>query len=253
MSANGGDGGESKVRKRPAAARDTDGLLRVVATSGGRDDPAFGGRAASCTVESLLARDAAAGAAAGAAADPTGEEAAVFSGYLLKRGYRFGNLLSGCPACCGCKPVWKKRFFVLRGGYLFRFASNTRTARPKGVPEPLSDAYIDAAQSLDDGGADAGEADNVGDLLIHISTIRKEYLLKAGSLERRNEWIRRLRRAKERSIKVSLGHATQSAADKAARRHGQELFQQGLRREIARTKQEVEMRSAGMGGMGGGF
>ena len=118
---------------------------------------------------------------------------------------------------------------------------------------PLSDAYIDVAQSLDDGGTDEGEEENVGDLLIHISTIRKEYLLKAGSPERRNEWIRRLQRAKERSIKVSLGHAQQSAADKAARQHGQELFRQGLRREIAKAKHEVEMRSAGMGGMGGGF
>ena len=39
-------------------------------------------------------------------------------GFLLKKGYRFFNL---CSCCCG--PVWKKRYFIIKGGFLFRFSS----------------------------------------------------------------------------------------------------------------------------------
>ena len=41
-------------------------------------------------------------------------------GYLQKRGYRFYNL---CACCVG--PVWKDRYFVLSGGYLFRFTNES--------------------------------------------------------------------------------------------------------------------------------
>jgi len=39
-------------------------------------------------------------------------------GWLQKRGHKFYNL---CSCCIG--PVWKDRYFVLSGGYLFRFTN----------------------------------------------------------------------------------------------------------------------------------
>lgn len=41
-------------------------------------------------------------------------------GYLQKRGYRFYNIFSCCLG-----PVWKDRYFVLSGGYLFRFTNES--------------------------------------------------------------------------------------------------------------------------------
>ena len=99
---------------------------------------------------------------------------------------------SCCPACCGCRPVWKRRFFVMRGGYLFKFVSDKRTARPKGTPIPLIDAYIDAAAGDEDGEHAIAEAASEGmDLAdhrrtIHIRTIRKEYMLRAETVARRD-------------------------------------------------------------------
>ena len=74
-----------------------DGLLSVMSTSGGRmSEEAWDGTAA-VNVESLLERE------------DGQDDMVVFSGHLMKRGYRLGNLLACCPACFGCKPIWKKR------------------------------------------------------------------------------------------------------------------------------------------------
>ena len=86
--------------------------------------------------------------------------------------------------------------------------------------------------------------------VIHISTIRKEYILKADTIERRDEWVKRLRYAKQVSIKVSLGHAKQTNSDRAATRAGGKLFKRGIRREINRAKQTLEMQQMMGSGMG---
>lgn len=166
----------------------------------------------------------------------------AMTGFLLKRGYAFGNMFSCCPSCCGCKPRWKKRFFVLNGAYLFRFPSQESNARPKGVPIPIGDAHFDSVSMGD------GDMDDVNlETLIRVSTIRKEYLLRAPTVEKRNEWIRALRRAKERTIKVALGHAPESRAAAFARETGDRLFNDGIKREVQRAKNEIEMQSAAFG------
>lgn len=229
-----GDGGESESA----------GLLSVMSTSGGRMGEEDWDDAAGVNVGSLLERE------------DGQDDMAVFSGHLLKRGYRFGNLLAGCPACCGCKPVWKKRYFIMRGGFLFKFAGDSRKARPKGTPIPLANAQIDfAGATPDDDHDDFASFDGNIDsserkLIIHISTIRKEYTLKADTTQRRDEWIRRLRHAKQIAIKVSLGHAKQTNSDRAATRAGNVLFKRGIRREINRAKQTIEMQQMVGAGIG---
>ena len=149
------------------------------------------------------------------------------SGYMHKRGYRFSNLLTCCPSCCGCGPTWKKRFFVLRGGFLFRFTSNTRTARSKGTPIPLTDATF------------VCNAEMENNTSLSVLTVRKDYVLRAETTEQRNEWLNKLRTAKQISIKVRLGHALDSSVDRRAREAGERLCSAGARRE----KRENEMRN----------
>jgi hypothetical protein len=225
------------MRRRTANDdEEVDGLLRVIATSGGNDST-HDYMSSGPTVSQLLERV---------------EETKIdtidtivdttFSGNLDKRGYRFGNLLTCCPTCCGCGPVWKKRFFVIRGGFLFRFTSNNRTARPKGTPIPLTDCIIGRVT------IDEDELTNP-ELLLSLSTIRKEYILRANTKERRDEWIHRLQTAKHLSIKVSLGHAKQSNVDKRARLAGERMFNDNIRRERQAMDHETEMRNlSGMGG-----
>ena len=62
--------------------------------------------------------------------------------------------------------------------------------------------------------------------LLHFERLRAE------TVARRDEWIRRLRHAKQVAIKVSLGHAKQTTADRDATRAGQRLFKRGIRREM---------------------
>ena len=227
----------SKVRQRnqPKTEDEINGLLNVISTSGGNDST-HDWMSSGPSVAQLLERA------------PTGPETkdqsidTTFSGTLHKRGYRFGNLLICCPSCCGCGPVWKKRFFIIRGGYLFRFTSNNRTAKPKGTPIPLSDAIVGTVE------IDEDEVDDPN-LLLSVSTIRKEYILKAENIEKRNEWIKRIRTAKHMSIKISLGHAKQNNIDKRARTAGDRMFKAGIRRERQAMDHETEMRN--LNGMGG--
>ena len=237
------------------------GLLSVVSTSGGQPDDDGGGWTGSATdptVESLLARSPESKRGGDQSVPGQQDDRVVFSGYMLKRGYKFGNLLACCPACCGCRPVWKRRFFVMRGGYLFKFVSDKRTARPKGTPIPLIDAYIDAVAEDEDGEHAIAEAASEGmDLAdhrrtIHIRTIRKEYMLRAETVARRDEWIKRLRYAKQIAIKVHLGHAKQTDEDRAATRAGERLFKRGIRREMTRAKQTLEMHQMMGSGAGPG-
>jgi len=232
-----------RQRKKPSE-EEVAGLLKVMSTSGGHDENEDY-LSVGPTVSQLLERveeskdeqQQQQQQQNSPTIDPT------FSGNLFKKGYRFGNLLACCPSCCGCGPVWKKRFFIIRGGYLFRFTSNNRTARPKGTPVPLSDAIVNVVDV-----ADESENENPA-LLLSVSTLRKEYILRAETVEKRNQWIQKLNLAKHISIKVSLGHAKQSSVDRRARKAGERLFNDGIRRERQAMDHETEMRN--LGGMGG--
>ena len=61
------------------------------------------------------------------------ENPSVRAGFLLKQGWPYHGLLSWIP-CCGLdRPIYKRRYFVLRSGYLFRYKNENSTS-PKGLP-----------------------------------------------------------------------------------------------------------------------
>lgn len=166
----------------------------------------------------------------------------LHSGYLDKKHYYLSGLLDGC--CAGCSFTWKRRYFVVKGGYLFRFGK-AGAAKPKGTPIPLDGATIGAAP------------DDEGDeTCLEVSTVRKSCILRAPSVEERDEWIRLLRVAKRQAIKVSMGHVHLADDERTAADLGAEMVQAQLRREAEETrKQSMEiaslLRSSG-GAFGGG-
>jgi hypothetical protein len=85
--------------------------------------------------------------------------------------------------------VWKRRFFVLQAGYLFRFASPT--GRAKGTPVPVESALI---EELDEDDEESG-----GRPCIRVGTLRAMYVLAAPTREAAGAWAADLRAAKDQA------------------------------------------------------
>ena len=163
------------------------------------------------------------------------------AGWLLKRHERCLNL---CPSWMpGTRPTWRRRYCVLRGEYLFRFAG-AHARKPKGTPislrgmtaafvgeadeeyePPSNDAYDDSAAGASAAGTGADDGGKLG-YLFRVATLRKEFVFGAPTREARAAWVRALRAAKQHAIKCALGHAKRGDGDAFANTQGARLVQQ---------------------------
>jgi len=163
------------------------------------------------------------------------------SGYLLKEGWNFHGLLSWIP-CCGCdQPVYKRRFFVLRGGYLFRYVDE-HGSTPKGLPIPVEDSTVHQQVSASD--APNVDEDNTSTIII-LRTLRKEYILRARNITERDHWIRQLRSAKQWAIKARMGHVAVSSLDKRIMAAGDAMYKKSLQRERKDAEENMELKMYG--------
>jgi hypothetical protein len=128
----------------------------------------------------------------------------VHSGFIEKQGVTFG-----------CIPTWKRRYLVLKAGYLFKFESE-RGAKPKGVPIPLPEAEW-AATPLDK-----------KPFCFTISTIRKQYLFSATNYHDMTQWLSVLSQQKLIAIKQAMGHLPLSEDDRYANAAGEFLCKKKL-------------------------
>jgi hypothetical protein len=130
-------------------------------------------------------------------------------GYLFKHGVTYG-----------CWPTWKRRYCIVKGGFLFKFSS-PNSSKPKGTPIPLTDCEIDGVDLPAAAAAAAKKADpsaNVQHTLygVRLSTLIHEYTFGCVSEEERSHWIRKLRTHKQLAIKQMMGHAPVSADEQFA-------------------------------------
>ena len=100
-----------------------------------------------------------------------------------------------------CLYPWKTRFFILIGGYLFRYA-DAAGKKPKGVPIPLDAVTINRCE---DGDSDGGRC-------FEVVTIRKVYILRAISQTDCEEWVSAIKDRKSLSIAENMGHRNVSSA-----------------------------------------
>ena len=172
----------------------------------------------------------------------------ALAGTLEKHANRLGPLSDLLPFCdCACCATWKRRFFVLKGEYLFRFSAEDSDA-PKGVPiglldariracddplpskraaalrpgEPLPRAFVESTPGSSGDGADVHDAeeddwesggdDESSGFCFEIWTLRKVFVLRAASAAARDRWIAELRQRKQLAIKERMGHAPCSAS-----------------------------------------
>jgi hypothetical protein len=171
------------------------------------------------------------------------ENPSVRAGFLLKQGWPYHGLLSWIP-CCGLdRPIYKRRYFVLRSGYLFRYKNENSTS-PKGLPVPIEDATFHTQQSSSDPGDDEENVTMV------VRTIRKEYTLRARNQTERDDWLDKMRAAKQWAIKARMGHVKVSPLDRKVLDSGDYLFSKGLKRErkLADGNSEMKFLTSNPGG-----
>ena len=134
------------------------------------------------------------------------------AGHMEKRRERCLGL---CPLWPCATPIFRRRFVVLKGAYIFKFADEQGT-RPKGTPLPVEALVVEQL-----------EPD-----LISIRTLRKEWVMRVAAPEVPG-WLSAIRLAKQRAIRESMGHAPIDMDDAGSNAVGSRLFDQSLKREAA--------------------
>lgn len=126
-------------------------------------------------------------------------------GFLQKRNT---SLIVQIAPCCVKK--WKPRYFVVLGGYLYRYSSYPQ-GKAKGFPIPLDACTI---RVLEEGDVTLDPGDEYPSCF-EVSMIRKQYIFKASSSTECREWVSALKARKLQSIKEGLGHAPLNPAIRA--------------------------------------
>jgi len=142
------------------------------------------------------------------------------SGWLSKRGVLYG-----------CYPIWKKRWFILKGAYIFKY-ENQNGSEPKGLP--ISVLMIEISTSA----VATLNPDPQWPCVFTLSTLRKDYTLASETAEDRDLWIAKINQAKALAIKQNLGHAPISQDDRVANENGDWLNEKRLEHEREESVRE---------------
>jgi hypothetical protein len=104
---------------------------------------------------------------------------------------------------------YKKRYFILAGGYLYRFTSESGD-KPKGIPIPLSSCEV---RRLEEAA-----------VLFEVRTLRKRYTLRASSPAEVNDWVNSINVRKFDSIREEMGHTQVTDGAKMLNSAAQKLY-----------------------------
>ncbi len=147
------------------------------------------------------------------------------SGFCMKKN---NSLLSKVLPCL--YPQWKKRFFVLCGNYLYRFALETDDI-PKGVPIPI----------------DSCTARVIDPFTLELSTLRKIYQIRTTTEQDCKSWVTAIKTRKLDSIRENMGHVSVCEGVIQANRLAAKLFEKRLQSDA------VAAIASSRGGMGVGM
>jgi len=142
----------------------------------------------------------------------------------MKRTFR-----SKVMPCFGC--VNKRRYLILRGKYLFRYASES-SRKSKGVPIDIENCKIEIVDKTED---DLGE---ILQYAFAVSSLSKSVLVSVDNCDERDRWVHSLNEAKQRAIKQRLGHVEIDDWEKQVDEIGTKCISQKQRAEQMRTTQE---------------
>jgi len=154
------------------------------------------------------------------------EKADSLAAYELavRPGARTGYMHKKAARCCkgllDCCPIWNKRYFIIYGDYLYRYASS-KSKKPKGMPLMLAVASVRKLDVVDK---------NEG-FFIEVGDYRKELILRCKTSQEREEWVSAFRSARMRIIREDKGHAPVDRHTAAANKAGSDMYESQIRRE----------------------
>ncbi len=100
--------------------------------------------------------------------------------------------------------------------FLFRYASDT-SRKVKGVPLDVENYVVSIALDAED---DHGE---VLPFAFKLTSVYKTYLMSCSTEEERDKWVSEIAGARERAIKLRLGHAAASSWEQVTNKQGERL------------------------------
>uniref|UniRef100_A0A7S1GLU0 PH domain-containing protein n=1 Tax=Cyclophora tenuis TaxID=216820 RepID=A0A7S1GLU0_CYCTE len=105
------------------------------------------------------------------------------------------------------RPQWKKRYLILVGGFLYKFASNTST-QPKGSPVAVNAVDVHVVEIMEDDEELRGVTMPSGyEGIVCVSSLRKKQYYALASREDADLWVTSLRERRHETIRRSMGHA----------------------------------------------
>mmetsp|Transcript_23506 Transcript_23506/g.37765 ORF Transcript_23506/g.37765 Transcript_23506/m.37765 type:complete len:183 (-) Transcript_23506:294-842(-) len=146
------------------------------------------------------------------ATETSGDDYFYPSAKSLRNPKKQGWLIKYKPGCF-C-DVWKRRWVVLQGGYIFKFERKD-SKRPKGLPISVTETSASIERNTSD-------TDQYGKVLC-ISSISKKQVFATDDDEELYEWIEAIQKAKNDTIKQRLGHMEIGSEDAYAHRAGARL------------------------------
>jgi len=123
-----------------------------------------------------------------------------------------------------CRNTWIKRFFIVSGGYVFKYSSPTG-AKPKGSPLGLFDSNIDYV------------FDYTNKHSFRIWTFNKEYILSGDSEDTVRQWVEALRKAKLLAVKQAMGHLPMTKDEQFAQQSGDYLVNKTIQKEREKSEE----------------
>jgi hypothetical protein len=143
----------------------------------------------------------------------TADPSPQLSGYCNKKSRSLVRQCFPCMECC--YPLWKTRYLILYGNYLFRYANEYGT-KPKGVPLALDVSTLKNGESTS---------------TFLIVQLDKTYTFRCESQEECKAWFIAISDRKSQAIREKLGHAPVSAAVQKANSAGLFLVKEKKKKE----------------------
>lgn len=123
-------------------------------------------------------------------------------------------------------PLWKSRYFMVVGQFIYRFKEQYDIDKVKGCPIPIKSIHVRSLKYIE-----GDTARNEIDLphCFEISMLRKTYIMQAANDRDRRTWVSTLLDAKHQIIKEDLGHVHVPPKVKKLNDKAGNLFERRLR------------------------
>ena len=163
------------------------------------------------------------------------------SGHLMKRSTSvWVSILPVWLSSCLGLETWKKRYFVVVGGYLYKF-SDDLAEKIKGTPVPLESCTIRELRYDEQKPELHEENDAYGPLpyCFELAMLRKKVMLQAQDARESRSWCTALKNRRSLAIRENLGHSPLDPRVKALNAKAKNMCDYKLQREAEESQNRL--------------